>query len=357
MTSIAAVARRMSGTRVGWLLPVGPGRVAIWQVAALSVALTGLRVTPVTVPVMALAGLAVVVTSVRVGGLCGYEWAVVLARFLRRRGKTAPAPTPVHTLAPRLQVYKHEDRVGNRAGIATLGGDHIAVVRVAPAAHPDPKLLVSLLHKAIGRPEYPVSGARLVVWAVPASPWPVRMYWLALRYRAADDPWAAVARGGGEAGCRKAVATAAQRLLSDLAGAGCAGSVLDAPELCQELLAALGASPDPSGPGGYRAVETWRHWSSGPVHQACFTPRATEDAVSLLGRCVPEALFTCTAYSLTRTVHEGPTRVQATATVRIGVPHNQFWCTPEKAAAKLGVGLLSANGRHSQQVLASLPLA
>jgi hypothetical protein len=34
-----------------------------------------------------------------------------------------------------------------------------------------------------------------------------------------------------------------------------------------------------------------------------------------------------------------------------------FWCTPERAAAKLGVGLLSANGRHGAQVLASLPLA
>jgi type VII secretion protein EccE len=357
MASIAAVARRMSVTRVGWLLPVGPGRVAVWQLAALAVVATGLRITPVTVSVMVVAGLVVAVTSVRVGGLCGYEWAVVLIRFLPRRGKTAPALTPVHTLAPKLQVHKHEDRVGNRAGIATLDGDHIAVVRVAPAAHPDPAMLVSLLHRAINRPDYPVSGARLVVWAVPASPWPVRMHWLALRYRAADDPWAALARGGGEAGCRKAVATAAQRLLSDLAGAGCAGSVVDAADLCQDLLAALGASTDPSGPGGYRAVETWRHWSAGPVRQACFTPRAPEDAVPLLGRCVPEAVFTCTAYSLTRTVHEGPTTVRATATVRLGVPHTMFWCTPEKAAAKLGVGLLSANGRHGTQVLASLPLA
>jgi type VII secretion protein EccE len=351
------VTGRLFGNRVGWVLPVGAGRVAIWQLAALAVLITGFHITPVTVSVMVLAGLLLAATSVRFGGLCGYEWAMVLARFMSRRGTTAPAPTPVHTLAPRLEVHRHQDRVGNRAGIATLGGDHIAVVRVAPSAHPDPSLLVSLLHKAVDRAEYPISGARLVVWAVPASPWPVRMHWLALRYRAADAPWAAVARGGGEPGCRKAVATAAQRLVSDLAGAGCAGAVLDAPELCQELLAALGASPDPTGPGGFRAVETWRHWSSGAVHQACFTPRATADAVPLLGRCVPEALFTCTAYSLTRTIHEGPARLQVTATVRLGVRKDMFWCTPERAAAKLGVGLLSANGRHGAQVLASLPLA
>ncbi|WP_166664008.1 type VII secretion protein EccE [Actinophytocola oryzae] len=347
--------RRLSGTRIGWLLPIGAGRVAIWQVCVLAVLATGFRITPVTVTVMAVAVLLVAATSVRFGGLCGVEWALVLARFLPRKGRTAPAPTPVHTLARTLRVHPHEDRVGNRAGIATIDGtDHIAVVRVAPSAHPAPSMLVSLLHRAMAREDYPVSGARLVVWAVPASPWPVRLHWLALRYRAADAPWAALARGGGDEGCRKAVASAAQRLVSDLAGAGCAASVLDASELGQELLAALGASPDPTGPGGFRAVETWRHWSSGPVHQACFTPRTPDDAVALLGRCVPDALFTCTAYSMTRTVHEG---LRTTSTVRLGVPKDRFWCTPERAASRLGVGLLSSNGRQAAEVLATLPLA
>jgi type VII secretion protein EccE len=354
--AVATVFRRMFGNRVGWLLPIGPLRVATWQLCVLAVLAAGFEVTPAAVTTWTLAGVLLAATSVRVGGLCGYQWAVVLARFWPRRGRTATAPTPMHTLAPGLRVHPHEDRVGNRAGIATLdGAEHIAVVRIAPAAHPAPSMLVSLLHKAMDREEYPISGARLVVWAVPASPWPVRMHWLALRYRAADEPWATLARGGGEEGCRKAVASAAQRLVSDLAGAGCAAAVLDAPELGQELLAALGASPDPTGTGGFRAVETWRHWSSGPVHQACFTPRSPQDAVPLLGRCVPEALFTCTAYSVTRPTHDGPLRVEAA--VRLGVPKDRFWCTPERAASRLGVGLLSANGRHASQVLATLPLA
>ncbi|HEX6351956.1 type VII secretion protein EccE [Actinophytocola sp.] len=332
---------------MGWLLPLGAGRVVAWQVAVLAVLATGFRVTPVSVTVMALAGLLVAMTSVRVGGLCGYQWAVVFARFVwRRRRSPAKAPTPVHTVVPRLQVFQHEDRVGNRTGIACVGEDTIAVVRVAPAAHPDPALLVSLLHKAVSRTDYPVSGARLVVWAVPANPWPVRVHWLALRYRAADAPWAALARGGGDVGCRKAVAGAAQRLVSDLAGAGCASAVLDLPELCQELMVALGVSSDA------QPVEAWHDWSAGPVHQSCFTARAPADAVTLLGRCVPEAMFTATAYSLSRdTPH-------ATATVRLAVASNQrFWLTPRKAAAKVGIRLLAADGRQAEGVLATLPLA
>jgi type VII secretion protein EccE len=322
--------------------------VATWQLAVLAVLATGFRVSPGTVTVMALAGLLVAATSVRVGGLCGYQWVVVLARYVLRRRRTA-ARTPVRAVAPKLAVHQHEDRVGNRTGIATLDGDHVAVVRLVPATHPDPRLLVSLLHKAIDRDDYPISGARLVVLAVPASPWPARMYWLALRYRAADAPWAALARGGGVAGCRKAVASAAQRLVSDLAGAGCAGTALDAPELSSELLVALGVSH------GARAEESWRHWSAGSVRQACFTPRSPADAFPLLGRCVPDATFTCTAYSVTRAIPGGPPRV--TATIRLGVLGKQFWLTPERVAGKLGVRLLPANGRQVDGVLATLPLA
>jgi len=342
MTSTVVPAR----SRVGWLLPVGPGRVATWQLAVLAVLAGGLRITPWTIAVAALAVLLVAVTSVRVRGLCGYQWAAVLAQYVIRRRRPRP-PTPLHALAPTLRVHPHEDRVGNRTGVATLDGDHIAVVRLAPTAHPDPAVLVSVLHKAIDREDYPVSGARLVVLAIPASPYPVRMHWLAVRYHAAAAPWAALARGGGEPGCHKAVASAAQRLAGDLSG-----TVLAAPELWQDLHVALGVSPDAGAP---RAVEAWHHWSAGPVRQACFTPRDPADAVPLLGRCVPAATFTCTTYSITRPLPSGPTRVMAT--VRLGVSSQQFWLTPERVAAKLGVRLLPADGRQAQSTLATLPLA
>src|SRR5262245_47953336 len=349
MTATVASLRRRG--RVGWLLPLGPGRIATWQLAILAVLATGLQLTSVTVAVSATAAVVVAASSVRIRGLCGYQWAVVLVRYVIRRRRPA-APTPVHALAPELRLHPQEDRVGNRTGVVTVAGDHVAVVRLAPTAHPDPAVLVSLLHKAIDRADYPVSGARLVVLSVPASPFPVRMHWLALRYRAAAAPWAALARGGGETGCRKAVASAAQRLASDLASAGCPGAVLDAPELWQELLIALGVSPDAGLP---RAAEAWRHWAAGPTRQSCFTPRDPADSVKLLGSAVAAATFTATAYSITRPIPNGPADV--TATVRLGVPTQQFWLTPERVIAKLGVRLLPANGRQADSVLATLPLA
>jgi hypothetical protein len=139
---------------------------------------------------------------------------------------------------------------------------------------------------------------------------------------------------------------------SDLAGAGHSSAVLDAPELWQELLVALGVGPDVGAP---RAVETWRHWSAGPTRQACFTPRDPADAVKILGRSVQTATFTCTAYSITRPIPNG--RSQVMATVRLGVSSQSFWLTPQRVATKLGVRLLPANGRQAESTLATLPLA
>ncbi|MFC6018586.1 type VII secretion protein EccE [Plantactinospora solaniradicis] len=347
------------GTRVGWLLPVGVGRVAIWQLAVLAVLATGFRLALPTGLVLAFAALLLAATSVRIGGHCAYQWAAIFVRYRyrrRRRGAAdQPAPTAVHSLAPRLLVQTQTDRLGNRAGVAAVGDEtgYTAVVQIAPTAQPDPAMLVSALHRAFDRADNPVSGARLVGWAAPVGPAPVRVYWLALRYRYADAPWPALARGGGAAGGRRAAASAAQRLRSDLAEAGYPSTVLDTPELYHALFVAIGADRGAVSGSRYHAQESWRDWSVGQVRQACFTPRAAADQVRLIGLCAPGASFTCTAYALRRTAQG---RVTATTTVRIGLPSSAPY-TPGQVAAKLGVRLLATNGRHREHVLATLPLA
>jgi type VII secretion protein EccE len=349
--------------RTGWLLPVRVGQVAVWQLAVLAVLATVFALDTRSIVVIVVAALAVVVTSVRIGGLCGYQWVATYLRFwLRRRATGQPAATPVRALEPRLSVHTHVDRVGNRVGVTSLEeeADFGVTVRVAPADHPDPARLISLLRAAFDSPDLPMSRASLVVWAMPgvaASPVPIRVHWLALRYREEEAPWAALARGGGADGGRRAAASAALRLVSDLAGVGYAGSVLDTPDLHSELLVAVGADPDAlrdNGSAGFRAEETWRGWSVGELRQACFVPRSDADAVELIGKCVPEATFTCTAYTLSRTVRG---EIRATATARVGVPKRQFWLTPHQASAKLGIRLLATDGRHAHHVRATLPLA
>ncbi|MBE1485517.1 type VII secretion protein EccE [Plantactinospora soyae] len=345
------------GARVGWLLPVGVGRVAIWQLAALAVLATGFRLDLPTGAVLLLATLLLAATSVRIGGQCAYQWAVIFVRYRRRRRGTSdqPAPTAVHSLAPRLLVQTQTDRSGNRAGVAAVGDDtgYTVVVQIAPTAQPDSARLVSVLHQAFDRADNPVSGARLVGWAAPVGPAPVRVYWLALRYRYADAPWPALARGGGAAGGRRAAASAAQRLRSDLADAGYPSTVLDTPELYHALFVAIGADRGAVSGSRYHAVESWRDWSVGEVRQACFTPRSAADQVPLIGLCAPGASFTCTAYALRRTAQG---RVTATTTVRIGLPNSAPY-TPGQVAAKLGVRLIATDGRHRENVLATLPLA
>jgi type VII secretion protein EccE len=359
-TSVATADRPV---RIGWLLPVGVAQVAVWQVAVLAGLAAVATLDPPSVAVIAVGALAVLLTSVRVAGLCGYQWAVTWIRYrLRRRGAGAPVTNPVRALEPRLSVHTQVDRAGNRVGITSTSkeSDFGVTIRIAPADHPDPNRLISVLHKAFDSEDVPMSSASLVVWAMPGvatSPVAIRVHWLALRYRPLEAPWAALARGGGADGGRRAAASAALRLVSDLAEIGYAGSVLDTPDLYSELLVAVGADPDAlrgSGSAGYQAQETWRGWSVGELRQACFLPRSNSDALALIGRCVPESTFTPTSYTLSRTARG---RVRATGVLRLGVAKKRFWLTPHEAAGKLGMRLLPADGRHARHVRATLPLA
>jgi hypothetical protein len=263
---------------------------------------------------------------------------------------------------PRLRTHTQVDHVGNRLGVTTLdGADSYGVtIRISPAAQPDPATLISVLGKLFDRADTPISAAQLVVCAIPSparSPIPVRVHRLAVRYRYDEAPWAAVARGDGEAGRRKAAASVALRLMSDLAEVGYPSSACDAPDLHDELHAALGADPDPlhgKGSVSYRATEDWRSWSVGRLRQICFVPRRPGDAIALMGRCDPSAAFTCTACTLRR---DARGRVQGTAAVRIGVPNDRFRDALHRRPTGLGVRLNPTNGRHSRYVMATLPLA
>lgn len=335
-----------------WLLPIGVGQVAVWQLAAVAVLVTAFPADVGTVPVIAVAVLVVLVSSVRFGGLCGYEWAIVYVRYRMR--KPVAAPTPMLALLPSLYVHTHFDRAGNRVGVASVDEnvDYSVTIRLAPSARPAPQALLALLHKSF---DSQVSSVQLVVRAVAASPAPIRVHWLALRYRSDVHPLAALARGGGQEGGRRTAAAAALRLVGELADAGYPSVVLDTLELHQDLLVVAGADPEAfHGPRPTRMTESWRDWSIGRLRQVCFVPRNPADATALVGRYAPGSTFTCSSYSLTRTARG---HVRSRAAVRIGVSREEFWLSPEKVTARLGVPLKAANGRHGEHVLATLPLA
>ncbi|MBS2540011.1 type VII secretion protein EccE, partial [Catenulispora sp. NF23] len=171
---------------------------------------------------------------------------------------------------------------------------------------------------------------------------PMRVTWLALRYRPRQAPYAAMARGGGELGAARAVASASLGLVSRLDEAGYAADALDQAELGQELMVAVhGADPAPP-----TVQETWRDWSAGSLRQVCYEPHHALDPAALLDRWTPGAAFTCASYTLSRTARG---RVRAEAALRIAGLDGAILEPPFPA--------VRANGRHQEFVLRTMPLA
>jgi type VII secretion protein EccE len=355
----------VAGGRIGRFRPVRVGQVALWELAILAVVATVFPLGPFGIAVAAVAVVAVAVTSVRLSGLCAYQWIGVHLRF-RRRPSTVKGNDPLDMVVPGLRFRRQIDRAGNRAGLAELADDSLcAVARLVPTADPDPAVLLAVLESAFERTDIRLSGAQLVVWSVPGPPRtryygdrrdtePARVYWLALRYRTADSPAATIARGGGSTGAARATAAAALGLARRLAEAGYGGVVLDEPELRQELLVALGA--DPAALGGTVdcvVTERWREWSIGTLRQLTYQPTQADGGRAVLGRFVPQAAFTCTSYSLRRTARGG---LRGESTVRIGMHPTSRVPDPGQVGRALGVRLVARNGRHAESVVDNLPL-
>jgi type VII secretion protein EccE len=346
--------------RSRWLHPITAGQIAVWQIAVLAVLLTVNPFGMTGIAVAAAAVLVVAATSVRRGGLCLYQWLGVRLAYLRR-ARPSPSSDPIEAVLPGLRFVRHVDRAGNRVGLASIGSDRVAVVRLPSGVRPELDVLVTALRDAQQRSDIPLAGAQLVVWAVPGptSVEPMRIHWLALRYRPAVAPGAALARGGGSTGSDRAAASAALGLVGRLAEAGQAAAVLDEPELRQDLLVALGADPRAfagNTPGARPVVtvaESWRSWSIGRLTQASFSP-GTRVATEILGSLMPGTEFTCTSLLLRRTPR-GTT--ETSVSLRLGYLAKHAQQRPESVVKRLAPDLYPTTGRQSAALHRSLPLA
>ncbi|MFI7672942.1 type VII secretion protein EccE [Actinophytocola sp. NPDC049390] len=365
MTTIAGAPDTTSGTAghrsFRWLLPIAARQVVVWQLAALAVLITAFPLDGAAIPAIAAAVLAVAATTVRVGGLCGYQWLAIAARFLVRRRPREAAATPLLALEPKLTISTHVGRGGERVGVTSVGDGpgHSVTIRLAPGTNPDPAALISLLRTAFDRTDVPLAAASLVSWSTPGrpvTPAPVTLYWLALHYRQDDAPAAALARGGGADGARRAATAAALRLVTDLAGAGYDSSVLDPRELHDDLITATGTGHDAryvaASTVGYRARESWDGATLGTHRQVCLVPLAADEVVASFGRCPRATTFTSTAYTLRRSAWGTTT---TSAAVRVGLPNYRTRLTAEQRT-QLG-RLFRADGRHRRTTLTTLPLA
>lgn len=275
-------------------------------------------------------------------------------------GGEFPDGDPLVALLPGLTTRRHIDRAGNRVGLANVDDGWTAVLRLASPGRPSPAALVSTMRSIHQRTDVPLSSVGLVVWTMPGplhadstdrapKAEPIRVFWLAVRYRPSEAPLAALARGGDEIGAMRATASAAMRLAAELARVGLACSVLDEPELRQDLLIALGCDRA----SGSAINESWRTWTVGRIRQSCFGLRHSRDIVVALNRWAPGAAFSSTSLLISRNAHG---KIRRDLTVRIGLPRNPM-AKPERLASGLNIGLVPLHGRHARHVKASLPLA
>ena len=351
------------GARVGLFRPISLGQIALWELAVLAVAATIYPLRTTGFVVLGVAAFVMLCSSVRLSGLCVYQWVDVYRKFRSRRSRAqVRAADPISAVLPEVRLTRHVDRAGNRAGVAEQGDSWIAVVRLGSTTILDSRPLLSILRATYARDDIRLSAAGLVTWSVPSPPraryygdyrdtQPMRIHWLAVRYRPVEAPLAAEARGGGSDGAARTVASAAMGLVGKLAAAGFEAKVLDEPELRQDLLVALGAG---NSGADARIRETWHDWSIGTLRQRCFTPKDRGGELDALGRWADQAAFTCTSHTLTRDNRE---RVTGATRVRIGIHPTELQLDDKRVAKALGLRLVTSNGRQDAEVRHTLPLA
>lgn len=324
------------------LLPVRSGQIVAWEVSAISIPLAwhspALRLTVVTCAFLLFAA-----TSVRIAGRHLAGWSLIWLSFrISQHDERRLAPDPLLALAPDLRLRQHADRAGNRFGVVGVGDSWSAVIRLDPGSMPDPAAITDILRQACDNADIPLTAAQLLT----RSDGTDRTDLLAVRYRPAEAPIAAVARGNGEVGELRATTRAALGVLGALSEIGYTGTVLEAGELAAELRETLGVHEDRAG----SVVNGWRSWAADGSVQAGFTPVGTSPG-AVLGTYARGSAFTVTSYVLRRNALG---RLREELTIR--VVRNQVRRKPPRAR-DLGFRVVPLYGRQQSAVRRSLPLA
>jgi type VII secretion protein EccE len=350
-------------------------RIAGWQVAAACLLL------PIAVPARIAAGATVAalvaLLSLKRRGHRLPGLLLVRAGF-RRRERGYRARSAIEAVVPGVDTRAHADRAGNRVGLLADGPEWTAMLRLDPI--PETALvdrLAGLLHElalTVTAADALVDAAQLVGWSVPQPgprP-PARTFWVAVRFRPGFHAAAVEARGGGEQGAVRSVAVAALRLATSLRQRGYGLRVLDGAELTDELGTSLGLEPPgrstgrPAQPPGRAPVarETWRSWSVGALHHACFRlrrpPRQPARLAALFTQLArPPAITTCVSVLYSRDA--GETAPRREVVVRVAAPAERSPRVVRRALRRAAAGirgrLVPMNGEHLPGVRATVPLA
>jgi Putative type VII ESX secretion system translocon, EccE len=323
------------------------GRIAAWQVAVVAFALAVLNsATWAMIASCTLLG----ITSIEVRGRWIDRWFLVFLGY-RARARVRRSATALGAVAPQLDTSEYRHPGGTVAGVLTDGPHWVVVLRVEGPVPLAP--LVATLRSAAD-PAGPVraSSVQLVRWAVPRPVDPDKPIPRgAVAVLAWNVDWIAVRGPSGTS------PSAAIRLATVLGSQGFSVRPLGQTELTAELASSLGVAQ--ANGAAVTARETWWSLSLGRLHHATFhlvrppkDPARLAHAVAWLAG--PPSLSTCVSVLFSPTA-------EAEVAVRVAVPagrsRRQVRGALRKALGPMKSHTRPMNGRHTDGVLATLPLA
>ncbi|RVW05110.1 type VII secretion protein EccE [Rhodococcus xishaensis] len=331
--------------------------IVMAQLLAVAVGLVGLWAG---LPLWAAAAVAVPIGAllfVRVDGRLPVSWAEASWHYLRKRrpgiGKGADFHSPTETV-----------------GLHWIDGQVLAVVELLPPTKsrtritpefddsPD-RLPLSALAGCLAQNDVALSGIDIVshgsraVAGTPAAevydaligPLPAtahRIVWVVLRFDASANAVSVTRRGGGAEGTSRTLAVAARRVVRTLTDAGCRARILSAAEIdsaCARVC--RGVHPD-------AMDQEWDHVPLAGAHNVGNVLDTRK-----LSRKLLTGLWTMPSLGTTVAVRLRPGR--DSGSIRVGASYRRTTHTaPEPVKLP---GLISAQGRHRDALLAHLPVS
>jgi len=322
------------------------GRIAVWQAAVAAFALAALNgATWAMIASCTLLGM----TALRVRGRWIDRWLLIFLGY-RARARVRRSATALAAIAPQLDTNEYRDPSGTVAGVLTDGPHWVVVLRVEGPVSPAP--LVATLRSSVD-PAGPVRAAtvQLVRWAVPRPSDPDATRRPVATIAAWNVDWIAVR---GPAGTSP---TAAIRLATVLGAQGFSVRPLGQAELAAELASSLGVAQ--ANGAAVIARESWWSLSLGRLHHVTFRlirpprdPARLAHAVAWLAG--PPSLSTCVSVLFAAAA-------EPVVAVRVAIPagrsRREVRGALRKALGPMKSHTRPMNGRHTDGILATLPLA
>jgi type VII secretion protein EccE len=192
---------------------------------------------------------------------------------------------------------------------------------------------------------------------------PRRLTWVSLHLDPSQCPGSILARGGGEEGAQRTLASVTSRLCARVEDLDLKPMRLDSERVRSALLIALGVDgPIVAAPTGSRLpyAEEWEHWQAGGLRYRCYRVRGWSGTDALPVVVNELSAIRAVATTVTLELIRVPPRSLAVRVVVRVASRPEFAADADtelrRRARALGLRLTPLDGEHALGLLAGTPL-